>query len=157
MYTILGAGLAGLSCAYHLGHEQCKIFEQHDYVGGHIHSEQSGGFTWDEGPHVSFTKSDYVRQLFDDGIDVLKYPVHPVNYYQGTWIDHPAQTNLYVLPEALKQACVSDFLAIRKDSESADFAPKTTKNGWNLLLVKHSLIRFLVLIQRSTGLLSPLT
>lgn len=124
MYTILGAGLAGLSCSYHLGHEQCEIFEQHDYVGGHIHSEQHGGFTWDEGPHVSFTKHDYVRQLFDDGIEVLKYPVHPVNYYQGAWIDHPAQTNLYVLPEALRQACVSDFLAVRKDMEGTDFAPK---------------------------------
>jgi len=124
MYTILGAGLAGLSCAYHLGHEKCEIFEQHDYLGGHIHSEQHGGFTWDEGPHVSFTKSDYVRELFDSGIEVLKYPVYPINYYHGTWIDHPAQTNLYVLPEALKQSCVSDFLATRNSSEHTDFTPK---------------------------------
>jgi protoporphyrinogen oxidase len=124
MYVILGAGLSGLSCSFHLKHENCQIFEQHSYVGGHIYSEQHAGFTWDEGPHVSFTKSDYVRALFDEGIEVLKYPVFPVNYYQGTWIDHPAQTNLYVLPEPLKQACVSDFLAVRNSGENADFAPK---------------------------------
>ena len=124
MYTILGAGLAGLSSSYHLGHVNCQLFEQHSYVGGHIHSEQRGGFTWDEGPHVSFTKSEYVRALFDDGIEVLKYPVYPVNYYQGTWIDHPAQTNLYVLPEALKQACVKDFLAVRNAGDGTYFAPK---------------------------------
>lgn len=124
MYVILGAGLSGLSCSFHLKHENCQIFEQHSYAGGHIYSEQHDGFTWDEGPHVSFTKSDYVRALFDEGIEVLKYPVFPVNYYQGTWIDHPAQTNLYVLPEPLKQACVNDFLAIRNSDEGSDFAPK---------------------------------
>lgn len=124
MYVILGAGLSGLSCSYHLKHENCQLFEQHSYAGGHIYSEQHGGFTWDEGPHVSFTKSDYVRALFDEGIEVLKYPVYPVNYYQGTWIDHPAQTNLYVLPESLKQACVSDFLTVRNNGENSDFAPK---------------------------------
>jgi protoporphyrinogen oxidase len=124
MYIILGAGLSGLSCSFHLKHENCQIFEQHSYAGGHIYSEQHGGFTWDEGPHVSFTKSAYVRALFDEGIEVLKYPVYPINYYQGTWIDHPAQTNLYVLPEPLKQACVSDFLAVRNNGENTDFAPK---------------------------------
>lgn len=116
--------MAGLSSSYHLGHENCQVFEQHNYVGGHIHTKEHNGFTWDEGPHVSFTKSDYVRNLFDDGIEVLKYPVHPVNYYQGTWIDHPAQTNLYVLPDALKQACVSDFLAVRNATEGTEFAPQ---------------------------------
>ncbi len=124
MYVILGAGLSGLSCSYHLKHENCQLFEQHSYAGGHIYSEQHRGFTWDEGPHVSFTKSDYVRALFDEGIEVLKYPVYPVNYYQGTWIDHPAQTNLYVLPEPLKQACVSDFLLVRNNGGDSDFAPK---------------------------------
>jgi protoporphyrinogen oxidase len=54
----------------------------------------------------------------------LKYPVFPINYYQGTWIDHPAQTNLYVLPEPLKEACVNDFLAVRNNSKDTDFAPK---------------------------------
>jgi len=54
--TILGAGLAGLSCSYHIGHQNCLIFEQKSHVGGHIYSHPIGGFTWDEGPHVSFTE-----------------------------------------------------------------------------------------------------
>ena len=60
MVVILGAGLAGLSASYHLGHENCQIFEQHTFAGGHIHSEHREGFTWDVGPHVSFTKHAYV-------------------------------------------------------------------------------------------------
>lgn len=123
MYTILGAGLAGLSCAYHLGHENCEIFEQHAYVGGHIHSDFRDGFTWDEGPHVSFTKHEYVKQLFADSTELHEYPVYPINYYKGNWVPHPAQTNLYALPDEVKQACVADFLAMRAEMENADFAP----------------------------------
>ena len=65
MTTILGAGLAGLSTAYHLGADSL-IFEKHDHSGGHVHSTKINGFTWDEGPHVSFTKYDYVKKLFEE-------------------------------------------------------------------------------------------
>ncbi|MGI4743434.1 MAG: protoporphyrinogen/coproporphyrinogen oxidase [Janthinobacterium lividum] len=129
MVTILGAGLAGLSVSYHLGHENCHIFEQNTYAGGHIHSEVRDGFTWDEGPHVSFTKHDYVRELFAASTDFLEYPVFPSNYYKGTWIAHPAQTNLYALPEAIKQDCIASFLDSRR-SEDTTLAAPTNYQEW---------------------------
>ena len=43
-YTILGAGLAGQSTSYHIGHEKCNVFEKNGYVGGHIYSEKVNGF-----------------------------------------------------------------------------------------------------------------
>jgi protoporphyrinogen oxidase len=61
--TILGAGLAGLSCSYHIGHEHCLIFERKAYVGGHIATHQRDGCFWDEGPHVSFTRNETARAL----------------------------------------------------------------------------------------------
>jgi len=113
--VILGAGLAGLACSYHLGHDACVLFEQSHVVGGHIHTEVVDGFTWDEGPHLSFTKYDYVKELFADAVDgeFLEYPVATGNYYRGHWIPHPAQSNLYAVPEPLRSACLRDFHASR--------------------------------------------
>jgi protoporphyrinogen oxidase len=117
-FTILGAGLAGISASYHLGHDNCAVFEAKGHAGGHIHTEIINGFTWDEGPHVSFTKSEYVKNLFATSLDqeYLEYPVYPVNYYKGSWISHPAQSYLSQIPEPLRTECFNDFLSSR-DSE----------------------------------------
>lgn len=112
MNLILGAGLAGLSASYHLGHEKCRVVEKKAHPFGHIHSEFLNGFTWDEGPHVSFTKSDYVKELFAQSVagEFQEYPVRTGNYFQSHWIDHPAQSNLYQVPEPLRSACIESFL-----------------------------------------------
>ena len=92
MYTIIGAGLAGISAAFHLNDPQTLIYEKKAYVGGHVYSELINGFTWDEGPHVSFTKNTYVENIFADNIngEFLEYPVVTSNYFKGHWIPHPA-------------------------------------------------------------------
>jgi protoporphyrinogen oxidase len=122
--TILGAGLAGLSCSFHLGHENCIIFERHAYAGGHIFSHQRNGFVWDEGPHVSFTKHPYVRELFEQSVkgEFLDYPVQVSNYFQGSWIPHPAQSNLYAVPEPYRSDSLHDFLTSR-NSDVKDNVP----------------------------------
>jgi protoporphyrinogen oxidase len=121
LYTILGAGLSGISTSYHLSHENCIVFEAKPHTGGHIHSQKINGFTWDEGPHVSFTKHQYVKDLFAESVenDFLEFPVHPTNYYKGAWIPHPAQSNLWAVPEPLRTECLNDFLATRKNDEDA--------------------------------------
>lgn len=128
MYTILGAGLAGISASYHLGHENCVVYEKNKYATGHIHTEFIDGFTWDEGPHVSFTSNEYVKNLFAKSLnnDYLEYPVKTVNYYQKSWIPHPAQTNLFAIPEELRNACLGDFLKARAHYPN-DFAPSNYK------------------------------
>jgi protoporphyrinogen oxidase len=120
---ILGAGLTGISTAYHLGHEQCLTLEAKKHAGGHIHSKTVNGFTWDEGPHVSFTKHQYVKELFaKSAIDFLEYPVYPTNYYKGSWIPHPAQSNLYAVPEPLRTQCLEDFIETRRKTDE-NFVP----------------------------------
>ena len=114
--TILGAGLAGLSCSYHLGHENCVIFEEKSHDGGHIYSHLNEGCTWDEGPHISFTKNKYVRNLFDISTEgkYLEYEAIIGNWYRGNWIPHPAQTNLFAVPKDLAERCLNDFLESRE-------------------------------------------
>jgi protoporphyrinogen oxidase len=120
MNLILGAGLSGLSCSYHLGHEKCLILEKNLHAFGHLHAEHRDGFTWDQGPHVSFTKHDYVRDLFAQSVgdEFEEYAIKASNYYKGHWIDHPAQSSLYQLPKDLRDACVSSFLESRSSTGS---------------------------------------
>lgn len=122
MTIILGAGLAGLSASYHLNHD-CEIYEKQEHCGGHIFSHQINGFTWDEGPHVSFTKYDYVKELFAASVegDYLEYHMHPTNYYKGSWVPHPAQTNLFAVPEPMRSLVLESFLSSR--SEEPDRKP----------------------------------
>lgn len=124
MVTILGAGLAGLSASYHIGHGKCVLYEKNSYATGHIHTEIIDGFTWDEGPHVSFTSQQYVKDLFEQSVngELLDYPVATTNYYKGNWIPHPAQTNLFAIPQPLRSECLTDFLTAR-DNYPDDFEP----------------------------------
>ncbi len=67
--TILGAGISGLTTSFHVGHENCVIYESKSHYGGHIWSESRDGFTWDDGPHVSFTNNEYVRKVLAESVD----------------------------------------------------------------------------------------
>jgi protoporphyrinogen oxidase len=116
---ILGAGLSGISASFHLGHDNCKIFDKNRYWGGHIYSELKNNFTWDEGPHVSFTKNEYVKNLFVKSVDndFLEYDVETSNYYNDSWLPHPLQVNLHSIPEPIRTECLNDFLLQRRKSK----------------------------------------
>jgi len=113
--TIIGAGLSGLGMSFHAGHDRCEIYEAKAYAGGHIHSIEREGFTFDEGPHVLFTGNEYVRNLFAESVDgdVVEFEAKAANYFRGHWIDHPAQSNLHQVPEPLRSQCVQAFLEAR--------------------------------------------
>jgi protoporphyrinogen oxidase len=114
---VLGAGLAGLSASYHLGHQNCLLLERAARPFGHIGSTFRAGFTWDEGPHVSFTKHEYVRSLFADSVqgEFVEFATRIGNYFRGQWIDHPAQVSLHQVPEPLRAQCLESFLASRRN------------------------------------------
>lgn len=115
MNIILGAGIAGLSASYHLGHDHCLLLEKSGHAFGHIHSEARDGYVWDQGPHVSFTQNDYVKDLFARSVqdEYEAFPIQTMNYFRGHWIQHPAQCNLHQIPEPLRQQCLDAFLARR--------------------------------------------
>lgn len=110
--AILGAGISGLSTSWHLGHRNCVIFEAKDHYGGHLFSDHRNGFTFDDGPHISFTSNEYVKHHFGEFVDgdFEDMFIKATNYYKGHWIDHPAQTSLWQVPEPLRSRCVESFL-----------------------------------------------
>ena len=62
--AILGGGFAGMAAAQTLNDQDCTVYEARAHAGGHSSSFAVGnGFLFDEGPHVSFTPHDRVRDF----------------------------------------------------------------------------------------------
>ena len=113
--VILGSGMAGLGAAYrlHCTGAGSVLFDQHAYYGGHTSSHRfQGGWTFDEGPHISFTKDERIRKLLAANVngDYQSFVVKVNNYWKGHWIKHPAQINLHGLPVELVARVLEDFV-----------------------------------------------
>ncbi len=120
---IIGAGISGLSASYHIGHEKCLLLESKERAFGHCKSDIVNEFIWDQGPHVSFTKHDYVKNLFAKSVkdQFDEYDVNILNYANGCWVNHPVQSHLYQLSPALRVKCVDSLLgAITRREKEKD-------------------------------------
>ncbi|EFO9466408.1 NAD(P)-binding protein [Campylobacter jejuni] len=111
-YIILGAGIAGISVAYHLKQKNISsiIYEKNHYYGGLCSSFKINDFIFDNAVHLSFTKDEYVKKLFSNSCRVISHkPPKISNYYKGYWLKHPAQNNLEPLELKEKIDIISDF------------------------------------------------
>ena len=113
--AILGSGMAGFGAAHRLYTEgyRATLYEKRPHYGGHTASYVfENGFTIDEGPHVSFTKVERMQKLLADSVNQkferLRTKVN--NHWKGHWIKHPAQCNLYGLPQDLTINILKDFI-----------------------------------------------
>lgn len=113
--AVFGSGMAGCGAAFRLSSEKVHtvMYEKNSYHGGHTASFRSDGFTFDEGPHISFTKDERLKKLFAESVrqEYESFSAPLVNnYWQGYWIKHPAQCNLYGLPQDLVLKILEDFI-----------------------------------------------
>ncbi len=114
--SILGSGMAGCG-AVHRASElglQTTMYDMKPHYGGHTASFTfENAWTIDEGPHVSFSKMDRIKELLADGIEweFTEQKTKVNNYWKGHWIKHPAQINLHGLPTDLVAKCIEDFVA----------------------------------------------
>jgi protoporphyrinogen oxidase len=104
MIAVLGAGMAGCGAFTRLKAEgiESTVFDMRAHIGGHTASyTHDTGFTFDEGPHISFTKDERIKALFAANVNGEYETIHAKvnNLWQGHWIKHPAQCNLHGLPE----------------------------------------------------------
>ena len=114
--AILGAGMAGYGAAHRLQGEGVRpvVFEQRPSHGGHTASYTTkAGFTFDEGPHISFTNDSEVQEIFAEAVghEYEALEVEFNNYWKGRWIKHPVQTNLNGLPRDLVIEVLKDYFA----------------------------------------------
>ncbi len=109
--TILGAGLSGLSTAYHLNKEY-DIFESQSEAGGLCRSVNENGFVIDYGPHLFFSKNEYVGKLLNT---LLKKNIHTLEssvaqYSFDHYLRYPYNVNLYGAPVEIIKDCITGFV-----------------------------------------------
>jgi protoporphyrinogen oxidase len=113
--AVLGTGMAGLGAGYQLDSEGVSFvcYDQNDAIGGHTRSlRYPGGFVFDEGGHISFTKHDHVKQILADNVrgEFEERTLTIDNYWHGLRVPHPVQINLRGLPSELIVRVIADFV-----------------------------------------------
>ncbi len=119
--SILGTGMAAFGAAHaaHRAGLRPVMYDRHDHIGGHTASYQfPGGWTFDEGPHVSFTEDRRVQDLLAANVDgrFETFGTRVNNYWKGHWIKHPAQINLHGLPAELVTRILLEFVEVSRRS-----------------------------------------
>ena len=90
--VILGAGIAGLSAAYHLRSRGSSsvVFEKDNDWGGLCGFFVIDGFRFDRFVHFTFPEDEYIKNIFEKSSPTFSHPSVSSNYYHGVWLKHPA-------------------------------------------------------------------
>jgi protoporphyrinogen oxidase len=137
---VIGAGLAGLSFAYHFN-KNIPVFESLNTVGGLVRTVEYKNYRFDLAPHLLHLRNPYVRDLVFDKLG-LKVEAHKRKahiYYDKVIIPYPFELNLLNLSEKTKAECLNGLdevktytkeeeLEIRKGSYH-DYALKCFGSG----------------------------
>lgn len=127
---ILGAGLAGLSAAWHLQKRglDCLIFEKESEVGGLCRSKQIKGFTFDYDGHLLHFRNPYTFGLIKSllGKNIVAHKRQALVHSFDRYIRYPFQSNLYGLPPEVNQECLLGITEAykagsRHDKKNRDF------------------------------------
>ena len=116
---ILGAGLAGLSTAWHLQKKgiDCLVFEKESEVGGLCRSKHIDGFTFDYDGHLLHFKHRYTFNFIKGllGNNLVEQQRNALIYSFNRFTTYPFQANLYGLPSSVVKECLLGFLEVTQD------------------------------------------
>ncbi len=114
MILILGAGMAGLSAAYHLNAAgvRCRLYEKEPMVGGLCRSYRHGGFTFDHTGHLLHFRKHDIQELVERLLpgQLIRYTRRSAIYSHGVYTDYPFQVNTYGLPPEVIRDCLVGFV-----------------------------------------------
>jgi protoporphyrinogen oxidase len=119
---VFGSGMAGCGAIHKLHAEgmTASWYDKQAFAGGHTASfEHGGGFVFDIGPHISFTRDPRIQDLLAENVG-QRYETVPIrlnNYWQGHWPTHPVQLHLHGLPEDVVVKVIADFVAEQNAGE----------------------------------------
>ena len=114
--VIIGAGLTGISAAYHLEKKQFfdyELFEKETTYGGLCRSIAQDGFTFDYTGHLLHASDDYFYALIKDlvGLEQLNtIQRRSFIYSQNRHTHYPFQVNLHGLPPKTIVECITGYL-----------------------------------------------
>lgn len=110
--VILGSGIAGISAGYHLEKSggNVVIYEKDSDWGGLCGNFTINGFRFDRFVHFTFAPDEYIKNIFEESSPTFPHPPVSYNYWNGYWLKHPAQNNLWSLPVKEKVKIIEDFV-----------------------------------------------
>jgi protoporphyrinogen oxidase len=133
--VIIGAGPAGLTCAYELAKRQVPVvvYEADTIVGGISRTVERDGWRFDLGGHRFFTKVAQVEQLWAEILpeeDFLVRPRMSRIHYRGTLFDYPLKAMNALRGLGLIEAarCVLSYAwaQVRRPEDQSHFEGWTT-------------------------------
>ncbi len=123
---ILGAGLAGLSAAYHSGF---PLFEMRQRPGGTADSISEQGFVFDLGIHVLQSREPYFLKLLETlGVPLVTHKRSAWIYSHGSYCLYPFQVNTSHLPWRVRLRCVLGFLTRQRSARPRNYEEWLVRN-----------------------------
>ena len=112
MILIVGAGLAGLSTAYHLAGTPYRLYERESEVGGLCRSYRKDGFTFDYTGHLLHFRQPQIKALVEQLLadKLQKHNRKSFIYSHRTYTEYPFQVNIHGLPPEVVRECLMGFV-----------------------------------------------
>lgn len=131
---IIGAGLAGLSAAYHgqSAGADYVLYEQEAGPGGMCRTVRKEGFFFDYSGHLLHLKDPYfkefVQNVLGDNLCVLERKA--CIYSNGVFTRYPFQANLYGLPPEVIRECLLGYVEAYCGKEDLPTSSYRTFRDW---------------------------
>ena len=131
MIIIAGAGLAGLSTAFHLGAREYRIVEKDDRPGGLCRTETRGDYQFDRGGHLLHFRDDSIKSFVHDllGDNRQEFQSNAAVFSKNVLTDYPFQANLHGLPLEVVRDCLVGFVEAMLAAEKGAEKPEDYE-GW---------------------------
>jgi protoporphyrinogen oxidase len=149
MIVIVGAGLAGLSTAYHLSGTPYRLYEREQEVGGLCRSYKKDGFTFDYTGHLLHFRQPEIKALVERLLagKMQKHSRKSFIYSHRTYTEYPFQVNTHGLPPEVVRECLMGFIATLTQPSSFILSKDRSFKQWILDnlgegMAKHFMVPF---------------
>ena len=124
-HLIIGAGLTGLSCAYHLGQDYL-IVEKENEPGGIVRTRnRHNGFLCDGTGHWLHLRNAGIKELVNKILpdQLVEHERKAVVHMRGVFTPYPFQANTFGLPHDVGMECLLGLLKARHPEDFGLMAP----------------------------------
>lgn len=130
---ILGGGMSGLSCAYHLKSDY-QLLERTDEPGGLSRSIKQDGFVFDHTGHLLHLRNPYTLKLIPDLLkdNLVLNQRRAWIYSHGAYTRYPYQANLYGLPKSIIRDCLRGVIEAQLAAAPAPEKQPESLKSWVL-------------------------
>ena len=149
MILIVGAGLAGLSAAYHLSGLPYRLYEREQEVGGLCRSYKKDGFTFDYTGHLLHFRQAEIKALVEKLLagKLQKHARQSFIYSHRTYTEYPFQVNTFGLPPEVVRECLMGFIATLTNQQAGPPPQDRSFKQWILDnlgegMAKHFMVPF---------------